>query len=82
MQNNAKMMHTFVLAFNASAAAARERCTCKASATRLSCKAESRGLRFAESAISLGSDMCRTGVIFRRVGAESGRFVTGAVLGR
>jgi hypothetical protein len=73
---------TLDFAFNESAAAARERCSCKASATRFSCRAESRGLRTIVSATSFGSDMCRTGVIFRRGGAESGRWVTGAGLGR
>jgi hypothetical protein len=73
---------TLVFAFKASAAAARERWSCKASATRLSCKAESKGFRAAVRATSLGSDMCRTGVKFRRMGAERGRRVTGAVLGR
>ncbi len=53
-----------------------------ASATRFSCSAGSRGLRLVVRATSLGSDMCRTGVMFRRVGAESGRRETGAVLGR
>jgi hypothetical protein len=77
-----KNLGTFVLAFRASAAAARERWSCIASATRFSCSAESRGLRAAVRATSLGSDMWRTGVMFRRVGAERGRWETGAVLGR
>jgi hypothetical protein len=77
-----KQLDTFVFAFKASAAAARERWSCMASATRFSCNAVSRGLREAASATSLGSDMCRTGVMLRRVGAETGRRTTGAVLGR
>ncbi len=83
MQNEtAAEICTLDFAFNETAAAERERCSCNASATRFSCRAESRGLRTVVSATSLGSDMCRTGVIFRRGGAESGRWVTGAVLGR